>query len=611
MATTPPAGPDDDALEELVMACLDAADPRGELLERTAGDADRQERALRLLEQVQRLEQLEPEAPAPAAPNPCADDPSTWPVIPGVQLEALLGRGGQGFVFRGRQTYLDRMVAVKVLDAELRTHAFVDRFRREARMLAGLSHPHVVTCHHAGVTDSGHCHMVMEFVEGPNLRAWIEQHGALPLTAALDLGIAMAQALEHAQRSGLIHRDVKSENVLLQPKADAPAGDSFPFVPRLADLGLARPLARRTGATLLTPVGAMIGTPATMAPEQFDDPERVDQRADVYGLGCVLHHALAGRPAFGARTITDLVLEKAAMRGTGLRVAIPGVPEPVCRFVARMLAADPADRPQDHATVGRELTGLREALAARAPRRRSRSALVLGMVVAGAATAIILTLQLGPTRPPQAPTPPAAPAMVPGSVLALFGADEATAMARWQCEDASRWQLAEDGKGVLANAPRGLTAAMTDLPGGSFALAGTIEPRFRYLSPEQPQVAVAAVRLELALATDARFVLELTPRAGAGAEFDAVLRHVQLDARGEEAAATELLRTGGAYPEAAPLHFVLAWDGRQLQAAWSHTAPPVAVGAALALDTLAAQPRLRVAVDRGVAVLRGWTLTGR
>ena len=164
---------------------------------------------------------------------------------------------------------------------------------------------------------------------------------------------------------------------------------------------------------------------------------------------------------------------------------------------------------------------------------------------------------------------------------------------------------------MLANAPRGLTAAMTDLPGGSFALAGTIEPRFRYLSPEQPQVAVAAVRLELALATDARFVLELTPRAGAGAEFDAVLRHVQLDARGEEAAATELLRTGGAYPEAAPLHFVLAWDGRQLQAAWSHTAPPVAVGAALALDTLAAQPRLRVAVDRGVAVLRGWTLTGR
>ena len=619
MATTPPAGPDDDALEELVMACLDAADPRSELLKRTADDPDRQARALRLLEQVQRLEQLEPEAHAPAAPNPRADDPATWPVIPGVQLEALLGRGGQGFVFRGRQTYLDRMVAVKVLDAELRTPAFVDRFRREARMLAGLQHPHVVTCHHAGVTDSGHCHMVMEFVEGPNLRALIEQHGALPLAAALDLGIAMAQALEHAQRSGLIHRDVKSENVLLHPKADAAGGDPFPFVPRLADLGLARPIARRTGATLLTPVGAMIGTPATMAPEQFDDPERVDQRADVYGLGCVLHHALAGRPAFGARTITELVLEKAAMRGTGLRVAIPGVPEPVCRFVARMLAADPADRPQDHASVVRELTALREAVSSRAPQRRSRTALVLGVVAAGAAAAFIVmrvqapAQQAGsqPAANPVVVAPPAAPAMVRGSVLALFGTDETTAMARWQCEDPSRWQLAEDGKGVLANAPRGLTAAMTDLPGGSFRLAGTIEPRFRYLSPEQPRVAVATVRLELALATDARFVLELTPRAGAEAEFDAVLRHVQRDAEGNETAATELLRTGGAYPEAAPLQFVIAWDGRQLQAAWSDTAPPVAVGPALAAGTAAAQSRLRVAVDRGVAVMRGWTLTGR
>lgn len=599
------------------MACLDATDPRGELLKRTAGDAAQQARALRLLEQVQRLEDIEPDMAATAVANPRAEDPSSWPAIPGVQLEALLGRGGQGFVFRGRQTYLDRRVAVKVLDAELRTPAFVDRFRREARMLAGLAHPHIVTCHDAGVTEAGRCHLVMEFVDGPNLRAWIEQHGALPLAAALDLGIAMAQALEHAQRSGLIHRDVKPENVLLQPRADAPAGDAFPFVPRLADLGLARPLARRTGATLLTPVGAMIGTPATMAPEQFDDPERVDQRADVYGLGCVLHHALAGRPAFGARTITELVLEKAAMRGAGLRVALPGVPEDVCRLVARMLAADPADRPPDHATVVRELTALREALAARPPRRTGLITLAFGVLVAGASAAIFFTLQLGPTRPPQpkAVTPaasvPKAPAMVPGSVLALFGADEATAMARWQVDDAARWQLAEDGRGVLANAPRGVTTASTELPGGSFTFTGAIEPRFRYLSPEQPRMGVAAVRIELALATDARFVLELTPRAGAEAEFDAVLRHVQLDAGGNESGATELLRAGGAYPETAPLRFVFAWDGTRLQASLSETAGTVPVGPVLPAAGAAAKPRLHTAVDRGVAVLRDWALTGR
>ena len=122
---------------------------------------------------------------------------------------------------------------------------------------------------------------------------------------------------------------------------------------------------------MLTPVGAMIGTPPTMAPEQFDAPERVDQRADVYGLGCALCHAIGGKPAFAARNMTDLIVEKTAMRGSGLRVELPGAPREVADFVARMLAADPDDRPADHGAVIAGLQGLLAQLdGAVAPKRR-------------------------------------------------------------------------------------------------------------------------------------------------------------------------------------------------------------------------------------------------
>src|SRR5262249_31781151 len=152
-------------------------------------------------------------------------------------------------------------------------------------------------CHTAGTTPSGQSYLVMELVDGPNLLSWIAEHGALAAPAALRLTRQLASALGHAADLGVIHRDVKPQNVLLETPTSTSLDLGFPSVPKLVDLGLAR-MAHETGNQGLTSPGAVMGTLATMAPEQFDTPDAVDFRADIYGLGCVLYHMLTGEPAF-------------------------------------------------------------------------------------------------------------------------------------------------------------------------------------------------------------------------------------------------------------------------------------------------------------------------
>ena len=233
------------------------------------------------------------------------------PALPDIEIERELGRGGMGIVYKGRQTYIDRPVAIKVL---LRQggpgHSFVSRFQREAKILAKLQHQHIVTCHQAGVNDQGNCFLVMEFIDGMDLRSAIEQQGALPETAVKRLGREMAAALNHASEHGIIHRDVKPENILLQPQS--PSDDAWPWRGKLADLGLARP-SQPVDNHQITASGMVLGTPATMAPEQIDQPDAVDFRADMYGLGCVLFEAATGKPAFQADSFSALIGLKPAV----------------------------------------------------------------------------------------------------------------------------------------------------------------------------------------------------------------------------------------------------------------------------------------------------------
>ncbi len=266
--------------------------------------------------------------------------------IPGIEVDRVLGRGGMGLVLHGRQTLLRREVAVKVLKPGEKVSAeFEDRFRREAQILAGVQHPNIVSCYHADTLENGSCYIVMEFVRGPNLREWIGKHGPADPALALEVCRSLARALDHAYRHKIIHRDIKPENVLLEP-LDEPTG-RFPFEVKLADLGLARYADGEH--TLLTNPGAVMGTPATMAPEQYLAPESVDFKADIYGLGCVLFYMLTGRHAFTQPSIAQILdAKKEAPLGPDPSETSVGTPAPVVRLVRRMMARDPGERPASY-----------------------------------------------------------------------------------------------------------------------------------------------------------------------------------------------------------------------------------------------------------------------
>ena len=268
--------------------------------------------------------------------------------IPDVVLEAELGRGGMGVVYRGRQIYLDRVVAVKLLLVDgADGQEFVRRFQREAKILASLAHPNIVSCYQAGVTAANSPYLVMEFIDGPTLKDWVAEHGRVPVRQALALTRDLAKALDHAHESGIIHRDVKPENVLLAKTA---AEGSFPYMAKLVDLGLARP-SQPAGDMHLTRQGAVLGTPSTMSPEQFDDPENVDYRADIYGLGCVLFHALVGKPAFDGKTLAAIVTAKVSGEIPQATQAKADVPLPVNELVCALLARNRDDRPQSYREI--------------------------------------------------------------------------------------------------------------------------------------------------------------------------------------------------------------------------------------------------------------------
>src|SRR5690606_29693119 len=129
------------------------------------------------------------------------------PRIPGITLHHEIARGGMGIVYSGRQDFLDRRVAVKLLSMDLVGEKCAQRFQREAKLLAGIKHQNIVACYEAGTTEQGQSYLVMEFVDGPNLKAWIAEQGPLPIAAALRLTKAVAQALGHAHQLGVIHRD--------------------------------------------------------------------------------------------------------------------------------------------------------------------------------------------------------------------------------------------------------------------------------------------------------------------------------------------------------------------------------------------------------------------
>jgi serine/threonine protein kinase len=225
-------------------------------------------------------------AQKPASPGPgraSIAQPPSFPAVPGYEILEELGRGGMGVVLKARQVKLDRLVALKVLPpASGEDPAFAERFGREARALARLSHPHIVTVHDFGQVE-GQSYFVMEFIAGMNLRQRLRS-GRLPLADVLAIMKQLCEALQYAHEEGIIHRDIKPENILL---------DRYGRV-RIADFGLAKLTVRTTVDYTLTGPMQVMGTWNYMAPEQLDNPQAVDHRADIYALGVVFYEMLTG-----------------------------------------------------------------------------------------------------------------------------------------------------------------------------------------------------------------------------------------------------------------------------------------------------------------------------
>jgi serine/threonine-protein kinase len=249
------------------------------------------------------------------------------------RLVAVLGEGGMGTVYKARQISRPRDVALKVLAKGLAEQAgIVERFHREGRLLARLDHPHIIHCYAVGEACGFH-YLAMEFAGGGSLQAWLKRLGRLAVGDALHVALACARALQYAHDLGLVHRDVKPDNILLTAEG----------VVKVADLGLARAVDDLD----LTQTGVGLGTPLYAAPEQALDAKHVDARCDLYALGCVLYHLLTGQPPFAGGSLVEVIQAKEKGTFAPARRLNPAVPGALDRIFTRLLARQPALRYRD------------------------------------------------------------------------------------------------------------------------------------------------------------------------------------------------------------------------------------------------------------------------
>jgi len=326
-------------------------------------------------------------------------------LAPGTRLgpyavTAQIGAGGMGEVYRATDTRLDRTVAVKVLPKHVASdRELKQRFEREAKTLAALSHPHICPVFDVGQQDEIDF-LVMEYLEGETLAQRLTK-GALPLNDALQIGIQIADALATAHRAGVIHRDLKPGNIILT-KSGA----------KLLDFGLAKGAAPAVAGSLsmlpttphgLTQHGAILGTFQYMAPEQLEGHE-TDARTDIFAFGAVVYEMVTGKKAFEGKSQASLIAAILASEPTAMATLQPLTPSLLDHVVHRCLAKDPDDRWQSASDVMRELKWIAEAgsqigvasVVMSRPRHRERLAwLIAAIAVVVAVVALPTMLYVG------------------------------------------------------------------------------------------------------------------------------------------------------------------------------------------------------------------------
>jgi eukaryotic-like serine/threonine-protein kinase len=341
------------------------------------------------------------------------------------ELESVVGRGGMALVYLAHDREEDRPVAVKLLadnlaaDPELRC-----RFAREAQFAERLSHPNVLRVLDSGEAD-GRAFIVLEYVEGRNLAEELHRSGQFPPARVAELGSQAAAALAHAHEKGLVHRDVKPQNLLLTADGSL----------KVSDFGIARVV----DGTQLTQVGTVLGTAAYLAPEQAAGTE-VTAAADVYALGAVLYELLTGRPPHDASTLAELVLRRGEADLSPPSSLAPGVPAEMDSLVLACLREDPGARPtarEVELMLRDELEPPTQVLRPAAQRpttrlrlRPNRKWLIAGTLAGIAAATIVPTLVLrggGGAKPEPPPVKPRIAAIPTAPTAAGAAAD----LARW------------------------------------------------------------------------------------------------------------------------------------------------------------------------------------
>jgi WD40 repeat protein len=310
-------------------------------------------------------------AVAPSAPAE-SDRPEVRDALPPelagherYRVVRLLGAGGMGAVYEAEHRVMQRLVALKVINrAYTASAAARERFRREVRAAARLSHPNIVTTYDA--EDAGETHfLVMEYVEGTDLGRLVQERGPLPVDRACDYVRQAALGLQHAFEQGMVHRDLKPHNLMLTPDGRV----------KVFDFGLARFASEAASAAgLRTGTGLVLGTVDYIAPEQADSAHQADIRSDIYSLGCTLFHLLAGQPPFPTGTSLQKVMAHVNKKPQPLTELRDDLPEGIMPVLERMMAKNPRHRYQTPGEVALALEPFAVATAiTRAPRPRPRA----------------------------------------------------------------------------------------------------------------------------------------------------------------------------------------------------------------------------------------------
>jgi serine/threonine-protein kinase len=373
---------------------------------------------------------MEPQAQTTPTPPPRGGEVPAAPDLSGrtvgdFQIIRRLGQGGMGQVYLAEQLSLKRKVALKVLRPDLaRNETSLARFKAEAEAVARATHANIVQVYYIGDVD-GLPFMALEYVEGKNLREYLTKKGPPDLPLALSIIRQVASALARAGELGIVHRDIKPDNILLTRKGEV----------KVADFGLSRVMSTEAGLNL-TQSGVTMGTPLYMSPEQAEG-KPVDFRTDIYSFGVTCYHMLAGEPPFRGATAVEVAVQHITGKARPLAEIRPDLPPALCALVERMMARRPDDRYATARDMLRDIVRLRD----------GTSELVPATAVSSADVELVQT-GVTPAAASSSGTPPAAATVATGAMP----------VARW---------------------PRWLLAAMVAITLGVAALAGAVIARIR------------------------------------------------------------------------------------------------------------------------------------